>query len=321
MAKAGMKASLRSFLEGLIDYAGLFPPAGLPMDAALATWRRHRAGDESLALARFLCPVSRLDELAAALGPDEEADPLPLTLLAGGGKTATAFGKAVAEAAATARAFAAADGRVRCEAWELKLPPVEDASACLAAARAALPEAPLFFEADSADWAVRWPGLIEAVATLDRAHGAPAGFKVRCGGLKAADFPETERLAVALHGARRASVTLKFTAGLHHPVRHKAKKPDVLMHGFFNVFGAGILAHSFDLRQRDLLPILEERNPRQFRFDDWGFVWRELRAGVGDIRQARRALVTGFGSCSVDEPFEDLAALRLLPTNPKERIR
>ena len=30
-----MKESLRAFMEGLIDYAGLFPPAELPLNEAI----------------------------------------------------------------------------------------------------------------------------------------------------------------------------------------------------------------------------------------------------------------------------------------------
>ena len=37
-------SALERLLEGLVDYAGLFPPAALPMDAAMrnyATYRRR----------------------------------------------------------------------------------------------------------------------------------------------------------------------------------------------------------------------------------------------------------------------------------------
>jgi hypothetical protein len=318
MAAPAIKASLRAFLDGLIDYAGLFPPAGLPLSEALATWRRHRAGREAFLLTRFVCPAARLDDLARELGAGEEASPLPLSMLAGGADDPAGFIAAVREAAGRATAFAAADGRVSIAGWELKLPPGDDGGETLAAAREALPDVPLFFEADAHDWARRWPALIDRVARLNRDHGAQAGFKLRCGGLEPADFPESERVAQTLHRARLCGAPLKFTAGLHHPVRHRSRQPVTMMHGFLNVFGAGILGHSYDLRDRDLLPILEERDGRQFRFDDWGFVWRELRAGVADIRQARRLVVTSFGSCSVDEPLEDLVRLRLLPA-AKER--
>src|SRR5579871_856641 len=61
---------LRPLLENLIDYAGLFPPSALPMARAVENYQRYRQSPESWMLARFVVPVSRLDELEATLtGP------------------------------------------------------------------------------------------------------------------------------------------------------------------------------------------------------------------------------------------------------------
>ena len=59
----------RILLERLIDDAGLFPPARKPLAQAVADHRAARAGAHEWMLGRFLCPVSRLRELADA-GPD-----------------------------------------------------------------------------------------------------------------------------------------------------------------------------------------------------------------------------------------------------------
>jgi hypothetical protein len=87
---------IRALLENLIDYAGLFPPSALPMAAAAANYQRYRQSAEQWMLARFVVPVSRLDEMEAAwtgpaplvsalIGNDVEADlariaksPLPI---------------------------------------------------------------------------------------------------------------------------------------------------------------------------------------------------------------------------------------------------
>jgi hypothetical protein len=56
-------------LSGLVDDAGLFPPAWLPMAEALA---RHRASTHPMLSGRFLCPGGRVEELVALLdGPIE----------------------------------------------------------------------------------------------------------------------------------------------------------------------------------------------------------------------------------------------------------
>jgi hypothetical protein len=61
----------RILLERLIDDAGLFPPARKPMERAVADHRSARAGAHAWMLGRFLCPASRLGELADA-GPEPD---------------------------------------------------------------------------------------------------------------------------------------------------------------------------------------------------------------------------------------------------------
>lgn len=58
-----MTNSLRTLLEGLIDYAGLFPPAALPMHDALRNYIRYRKGDHAWALGRFVVAAERLQEV------------------------------------------------------------------------------------------------------------------------------------------------------------------------------------------------------------------------------------------------------------------
>src|SRR5437870_206137 len=59
-----MSASLRALLDQSIDYAGLFPPAKLPLDEALRNYARYRKETESWMLSHFVSPVERLAELA-----------------------------------------------------------------------------------------------------------------------------------------------------------------------------------------------------------------------------------------------------------------
>ena len=49
----------------LIDYAGLFPPASLPVPQAVDEYQRLRSGDHHWVAGRFLCRASQLTDLAA----------------------------------------------------------------------------------------------------------------------------------------------------------------------------------------------------------------------------------------------------------------
>ena len=60
-----MTAGLRALLTGVLDYAGLFPPAKLPLDEAIRDYARYRSGPHAWVLTRFVVPASRLDEVSA----------------------------------------------------------------------------------------------------------------------------------------------------------------------------------------------------------------------------------------------------------------
>src|SRR6266853_2003382 len=58
-----MLATVRAFLENLIDYAGMFPPAQLSMPEALRQYTRLAFTPESWMLGRFVCPAAQLGDL------------------------------------------------------------------------------------------------------------------------------------------------------------------------------------------------------------------------------------------------------------------
>ncbi|HYR28329.1 MAG TPA: hypothetical protein VEU30_07670, partial [Thermoanaerobaculia bacterium] len=71
-----MKQSLRVLLDGLIDYAGLFPPAALTMQDAVRNYARYRDGEYAFALGKFVVPKERVKEVPpefplSILGVDE----------------------------------------------------------------------------------------------------------------------------------------------------------------------------------------------------------------------------------------------------------
>ena len=83
------------------------------------------------------------------------------------------------------------------------------------------------------------------------------------------------------------------------------------MHGFLNVLGAGILAREEDWDVPQTATMLADEDATAFRFDDEGFAWRDWRIATEDVA-AQRVFITSFGSCSFDEPRDDLRALHLL---------
>ena len=140
---------------------------------------------------------------------------------------------------------------------------------------------------------------------------ATFGYKLRTGGVTADAFPTSAQIARALVTPATHQLPIKFTAGLHHPVRQYRDEVKTKMHGFLNVLGAAVLAaeHRWDARQASMM--LDDENVDSFSFTDNFFAWREWKIDVQRL-QYRRRFVASFGSCSFDEPRDDLRALGFL---------
>lgn len=131
--------------------------------------------------------------------------------------------------------------------------------------------------------------------------------KIRTGGITKDAFPTPDAVANFIRACKREGVPFKATAGLHHPlrcVRPLTYEPNAVvgpMHGFVNVFLAAALVD-------DAEAILRETDAKAFTFDDDGAAWRDRRVSLGDL-EAMRELATSFGSCSFEEPIDDLKEL------------
>lgn len=205
-----MTTTLAAVVEQLFDDASLFPPARLPMAAALAAHQRLREGPRAAMVGPFLYPASRFEELEACLSSGLPRPP-KLGVIAYGGD-------------APWQVIYATPGVVQVEAPEAARPPEPPRGV-----RRYVEVAP---HADARVMA----------ATLDGVAAAGARAKVRCGGLTPDDVPSCEWLAAALAGSVERGIALKATAGLHHPFRSSA--PDDPRHGLVNLLAAAGAAHA-----------------------------------------------------------------------------
>jgi ribosomal protein S9 len=299
---------VREFLKHLIDYAGMFPPASLSLDKAIQNYAAYLKSDNAWMLARFVCFASQLAELDAYAEWFDENAPLKISALGVKNPTRENFRAQFETTRAQIAMFNARwDVRGCVDAAEIAIPGNFDEIYFLGSAwvkNADSQKIKLFVEIPfDSEWAESVPRVLDALATQH------IGFKLRTGGVVASAFPSTAQIARAIIACRERGVRMKCTAGLHHPLRKFDASVKTEMHGFVNVFGAGILAHARGLDENVVREILEEEEAKHFCFDENGFAWRDVRATNAEIARARREAMISFGSCSFDEPREDLRAL------------
>lgn len=303
-------ASLRALLTRAIDYAGLFPPACLELEPALRNYAEYTLGPDAWMLGPFILPVAQFDAAARDLSLFSKEYPLRVSALGPRTDSADAFVHSLAAAMDAIASFRAGCGPVVVvEQFEMPLPGKIEEDLMETIQPFLDPELATFWEA-SPKHAEQVIGLMarDNSSTPDRNK---VGFKLRTGGVKAAAFPSSAEIATVLMTAGNQQVPIKFTAGLHHPVRLFHESVGTKMHGFLNVLGAGVLALEHQWKEGEIVRMLDDEDPTSFRFKEESFAWRDYEIPAAKI-PARRALVTSLGSCSFDEPRDDLRALKLL---------
>lgn len=283
-------AALRSALERIVDYAGLFPPARLSMQEAAVEYERDRGGSHGWTLGRFVVPASRVEALELALG----------------GNDAVALA-VILDTQAPLRATS----RTRPETCEVALRLDNEAGAARTAVRglrkacdALAPATPI---------AVELPRHLASTVLAEAMDAlGEEGFsaKLRCGGVTAEATPSVAEIAAFVTAATRAHVAFKATAGLHHPIRHFNDASGFPMHGFLNVLAAACFAPDSDAAT--IASIVGEEDAAAFVLDERGLAWRDWVANEQTLREVRATRFLSFGSCSFAEPVGDLIALRVL---------
>ena len=314
-----MLSALRAFLTRLIDYAGLFPPASLALEPALRNYAAYCAAPEAWMLARFICPAAQLADLTRYIALFSETSPLEISALGPRANTADEFLAALESSLKKMAAFSVEHGpAVSLPAIELSIPASVRGRAALRAlltasaqllATSPAPLTPFFEIIPGPDGKQNIADAVEAIAEHNAHRSHPAGFKLRTGGVTAEAFPSPELIAFTVTFCHDQGVPLKCTAGLHHPIRRYDESVQTKMHGFVNVFGAGLLAHAHALNASTVQAILADEDPAHFCFSDDGFAWQDLHASTETIAAARQTALLSFGSCSFEEPRDDLRAL------------
>ena len=187
-----------SIYHRLFDYAGVFPPAALPLDEAVEQYRDLRSGEDGWLVGPMLVRAGQVE--------------------AGSGVAALGV---VADPPVPSGRYAQVEARCR---------PGE-----VAAVTGELLgfSAVVYLESATDDPAA----LIPEIARV-RAEGKELRAKLRTGGLEAEAFPAVDTVAAFILRCVAAGIPFKATAGLHHPFLTPSDVEGATEHGFVNLLAA-----------------------------------------------------------------------------------
>jgi hypothetical protein len=283
--KIATKTAINALIEGLIDYAGLYPPATLSVRSAVENYRRYRREKHSLALGRFIVDVNKTDELGATAGSLRD---LKLSVILGQPADAVRLARLLEDGAPV-------------EAIEFKaaIPEhIEQISGLVGSDVEIYVEVPI----ESVG-----PDLLQSISSVG------GRVKLRMGGLFPAAIPSEMAVARALESIVRAGLAFKATAGLHHPFRsyrrltYAKDSPSATMHGFMNLISAlTLLLSGADAAEAE--GALSEQNPASWRMTPEALGWSKHCWSATQLMETRKTFLS-FGSCSFEEPVGELEDL------------
>jgi hypothetical protein len=289
-----MHASIKVFLSSIVDYAGLFPPARLGMEESMTNYARDCMDSYNWMLDRFILPASRLQEFEALL-PKFSLKQWSL-------------------------------GIILSENLELDLERVQSIVDDDRIAIASLEFPPLLpkeiervytYLSAKVETFFEIPPNADLEAYLAALQSIGAMAKMRTGGIVADAFPTPSQLGHYIVSFADAQIPFKATAGLHHllrgnhPLTYEAKSDSTVMHGFLNVAIAAALAYYHKITQEETIEILKEISLDRFQFTEESIGWKSYQIDLSQIKEVRQNFFRSFGSCSFQEPINDLKKFRL----------
>lgn len=319
-----VKSGLKQFMNGIIDYAGMFPPAKLDFYSAFQNYLFYQNHRDGWMVDRFVFPIKMYERLPEFEDFFKEQEyEIKLTTLPRYHDSSDLFlsdfmTDLISLGSTIFNLSASFDFRV----FEFKLPKDlmhasqnefnEFFNQLIQFAKDHPLTNPRFFvEMHITD---DWKFQMNKITDMIKHHpyAEHLGFKLRCGGITADLFPDSEIVATAIHLCNEKNIPVKFTAGLHHLIRHYNEDVSTKMYGFFNVFGACMLSKRFHIDINQIEDILVDEKPENFAFSDLGMKWKDMEVPTSVINQSRNTFCMSYGSCSFEEPRDDLKHLHLI---------
>ena len=279
--------AIQTLLTGLFDYAGLYPPASLSLRSAANNYLEYSRGEHASALGRFIINSDRLEELRLVAG--ESLVELKLSVIVSEAEDLDPITEYIRKG-------------IPIDAIEIKCAQAEEIERM--AARVPQPLTAYF----EVPLDARAPRALGAIST----SGMRA--KIRMGGVVAEAFPSISAVVPILEALTRLRLPFKATAGLHHPIRscrpltYEAQSAKGTMYGFLNVLCAAAVLY-FGGQSSEAEKILWEEDSSAWQLSPDALQWRHLKWTLDQISRLRREFFISIGSCSFEEPIQDLYSM------------
>jgi len=285
----------------LIDYAGLFPPAKLPIEKAVSNYHYYINSSDSWMLGKFVISASRLHELNPFRNQFNDQMPLRLSVILSAQQDFNENLAAILDFLSVYDSAGSIEAIEIPTSLHLEYSNIEELEKRLG-------KLIIFFEESISE---EPSTLLDELQWMQPLFSSNFGIKLRMGGNSSESIPQVGQTAKVIEECRNRGLYIKFTAGLHSPITEFSPNTRLFKYGFFNVFVASIMTYCRDVDNNIIQSILLEKDPSNFIISAVGLSWRNFVVSSLEINIARNLFASSFGSCSFDEPRIKLGELHL----------
>ena len=290
--------TLRILLDQIFDYAGMFPPASRPFEAALKESSLFNSSLKRpwMVASDLVLDTEHAHKLAGVnRGIYNFPHPLRVCLLA------TEDPESVIS---TAAELTRKEPKVTISSLEAKASPqaipetLEHYASFIAATGTSLALEPNLSGED-------WNDVLKLSISALRASSQRPSLKSRLTGPTGIS---ADRLASVIIATADAGLPLKVTGGLHHPIVEQARYGFPM--GFLNVASAVMLRRALGERFSftSIVELLTNEDAHAFEFGNT-LQFKKFNISAAELRHSKSLAPFTIGSCSLNEPDQDLSRL------------
>ncbi len=321
--------SLNIFMQGLLDYAGLFPPATLSLENSLKNFAEYNHHNQKDWLGKFILPINKIDDTILLLNNQNIFSTLKnkaqLSIILSNSKTLSEYKNCAQNDLLSIKKLINQFGNtIDLQSFEI-LPPNDifnSENTNLLKNFLNYSTEVLFEFKNKTDFYCELPlseklndYLTEIKKHNENINLLKISVKLRTGGVTPQQIPCPKDIAEAILLCAKHKIPLKATAGLHVPVPNENLQVGAILHGFLNIFSCMLLCYDQILSYKNIINIEEMKkiissySYKDFKFSETGLQIGETKdrfISNQNMTDLRKSYIKSFGTCSFLEPIEHL---------------
>lgn len=317
--------SLNIFMQGLLDYAGLFPPANLPLQVSLKNFSEYYDHQQTNWLGKYILPVNKVDETISILNEHPLFSKLKnkanFSLIISNSETINDYSKILEKDITLIKKLTNQfEQTITLDSIEFA-PPKEvfttnNTKLIIDTLNILLEKFSYLDKINQFYCEVRvlenLHEYIQTISNFNQKISNKIAIKLRTGGVTPAQIPPSIDIAKAIRVCAEQKIPIKATAGLHVPVPNDNPHVGARLHGFLNIFSCLLLCYDDLMSIENMENIISNYSYRDFKFTDSGLHVGNRYISNQKMTELRKSFIKSFGTCSFIEPIDHLKENHIL---------